>query len=446
MVRKQQNTLRTADSPESPAQRRGRPPSQRSVDYLWYRDVDGFDSGVQTPWWDEIKWEEEEKNRRASRSFKPPDADSTPIQAGFLWETARRFPELRKLIETFDLLRGRDLEGRDLVAEGMSPDAALAEIAARNQATAAFDKACGMLVYNAVRVLCENWKESFTSLEGDAKEEWISSYQALWYEIGIGGTVPALPVEFPDEGPDVGKSYGQGITAFDLLKDAQGGGSSPASDFIDQPLPTVSLKSFAELSASEGQNDGTGKFGRAESYPWVSFGILRNRLKPHQLHPLVLAINLAKDNESIVRDLMKIVQWKRRFLGLDVPRRRIRRESFEKIGALDREVLGNDGKCPLASTVKEFENAAQLDLQPLIDAMNGHLGSGSGSNEEAEKSKHFFGLLTGRQIPDPIASLENYPTRTQQRMDVLGRIKAVIQTRKSWEDVEKLLQELEGLL
>ena len=50
------------------------------------------------------------------------------------------------------------------------------------------------------------------------------------------------------------------------------------------------------------------------------------------------------------------------------------------------------------------------------------------------------------EILAPEASREDHPTRSQQRMDVLGRIKAVIQTRKSWEQVEKLFQELEGLL
>jgi len=50
------------------------------------------------------------------------------------------------------------------------------------------------------------------------------------------------------------------------------------------------------------------------------------------------------------------------------------------------------------------------------------------------------------EILDPEAPQGNRPTRSQQRMDVLVRIKAVIKKRKSWEDVEGLLKELEELL
>ena len=50
------------------------------------------------------------------------------------------------------------------------------------------------------------------------------------------------------------------------------------------------------------------------------------------------------------------------------------------------------------------------------------------------------------EILAPEAPQEICSTRTQQRLDLIGRLKAAIKHRKSWVEAEKLMTELEVLL
>ena len=60
-------------------------------------------------------------------------------------------------------------------------------------------------------------------------------------------------------------------------------------------------------------------------------------------------------------------------------------------------------------------------------------------------SPELFGMHFSNTWRREIVSAEKPASRAQQQIDLVGRLRAVIQKKKSWEQVEKLLGKLEEL-
>jgi hypothetical protein len=125
---------------------------------------------------------------------------------------------MKELLDLWNHITGEDLNHCNLGSDGKSPGEALAMFGERDQKQVHLLNRYGMNVYDALGVLCTKWKLDYESLGKEEKERWLNSHQDLWHQIGEPGSVPAMPVDLPqEEGPDVGRWYGQGITAYDLL-------------------------------------------------------------------------------------------------------------------------------------------------------------------------------------------------------------------------------------
>lgn len=354
-------------SERSMVRRGGRPLSQDDAGFYWYREVNGFEKCDLNPWWSGINWADDIKARKARRSIEHRTPVPRTVLAGFLWEALRRLPDLPALLAEFGKMNCEDIVGEVLpLQEG------LAILAERQQALVRFLGEDGMLVVNALTILSKNWKLCFENLPQESKDQWEGCYSALWHKVGEPGSVPAAPAELPATEPM--EYWGQGGTAFDLLIKHKVGHFDPKTVYEDFPVPSMFLRAFAKLVPSKGaavdpthphSDFAPGKTDPC-TYPWLSFGILERHLGRYHLHPLALAVDLSKSTEIIVRDLKKIIEEKRRALGICVADRRIKKESFDKIKALDQGVFGSSGTSLLARTVKEFKASAQLDLKNLI--------------------------------------------------------------------------------
>jgi hypothetical protein len=69
----------------------------------------------------------------------------------------------------------------------------------------------------------------------------------------------------------------------------------------------------------------------------------------------------------------------------------------------------------------------------------------AGGQPTAVEVAHVVRETLAQQAPPEIPP-EIRQTRSQQRLDLVGRLKAVIKQHPSWEDAEALLTELEALL
>jgi hypothetical protein len=228
------------------------------------------------------------------------------------------------------------------------------------------------LVIDALDVLAAHWKDDYESLNEEAKSDWHGCYHELWLRVGKEGSIPAIPADLPAD--STGQFKGQGRTAFDLLRSKATAAFGPYQSYDELPLPMLWLRQFSKLKPSKGtfvesldSNSSLlpGKV-KPDTYPWLSFGILERHLKKHHLHPLAIAMDLSKTNETIIRDLTKIINDKRTALGICIADRRIRPETFTRIKDLDREVFSSDKSPPLKKTVKSFEDCAQLDFGDLL--------------------------------------------------------------------------------
>lgn len=357
-----------AVTPEPIVNKKGRPSSEETLKYLWYRDVEGFERCNLKPWWSGIEWGEGIKAKKAKRSPKHRVTAPRTMHAGFLWETIRRLPDFPNLLQDFRRLDGEDLVGRVLLP------GELAILGEAQKAFVGFLEEYRVLVVRALRLLRSEWKLCFENLPQNSKDKWEGCYLALWNAVGKPGSVPAAPAELPAKEPL--DYWGQGRTAYDLLITPPCSGRLKI--YESHPLPSLFLRSFAELlpgkDADVDQRPGftEGKIDPC-TYPWLSFGILEQCLDRYHLHPLALAVDLSKSNEMIVRDLKTIIEEKRRVLGISVADRRIRKESFDKIMALDQGVFGPPETPLLARTVKEFRASAQLNLDNLIYRMRCHM-------------------------------------------------------------------------
>ena len=369
---------RTAGQPasqDSPPRRPGRSAAPRATEYCWFRNIECFCGSGRNPWWENIDWDEEARSKQKKRSLKQLEMPPTRVHAGFLWEAVRRFPEFEKLMEGYKHLKHPGPLGKELTDEVFS------RLADATQNLVAFRQKQGHLVVKALEILSAHWKHDYGALDEETKSGWQECYLAFWFVVGQKGRVPATPADLPSA--DSKQFSGQGRTAFDLLILESGANSEGFKDFRGQPLPMMLLGKFAKLRPSGGTRAESydanlsfvpGKV-KADTYPWLSFGILEKHLARYQLHPLALGVDLSKSNDTIVRDLKKIINAKRKELGICVADRRIRTESFQKIKTLDQEVCGIEEKPPLTRTVNEFEASARLDLSGLLDRVLSHADS-----------------------------------------------------------------------
>jgi hypothetical protein len=362
-----------AQTSEPPAKNRGRLPTNETLMCFWYRDVEGFEKCDVNPWWGVIEWDDEIKAKKAKRSLEHGKAAPRTVLAGFLWETIRRLPEFPTLMEEFRRLNESECDEKLPLSEQLNP------VAQAQRAFVGFLGENGVLVIEALKILSKGWKLCFESLPQESKDRWEGCYLALWNKVGDPGSVPAAPAELPAIEPL--EYWGQGRTAFDLLIKHPGGSLDGYRVYEDHPLPTLFLRAFAKLRSSKGTDedllDPHPDFTKGETepctYPWLSFGILEQHLAKYHLHPLALAVDLSKSTEMIVRDLRQIIGLKRQALGIAVADRRIKKESFDKIKALDQGVFGSSDTPLLAKTVREFKASARLSLNNLIYQMGLHV-------------------------------------------------------------------------
>lgn len=363
MVRRTQKRIAQPESPGEAPKKPGRRPSKRAEAFSWYGCLDGFDTGHPKPWWESgIDWDEETQARRATRSVEPRESFTGLAHPGFLWEALRRYPEAQRLIDALSVLSTDAADGMTLSDEKL--------ISAR-QGSVRLTTEVGLNVRRALDVLRKCWKYSFDRIPEETKNVWMRFYHDLWRQVGKSGTVPTKPPDSPELGKERGEN--SAAAAFDLLigVGSQNSCSDSGGVFDELPLPTLFLKKFAKLRPGiEKFNESVSSFAEGKTnpitYPWLSFGILNRHLAKYQMHPMALAVDFSKSTDSIMRDIRRLIDNKRRILGVVVSDRRIRKESFEMISRLDKEVCFSEKNIPLLKTVTDFEKSAQLDLSGLL--------------------------------------------------------------------------------
>jgi hypothetical protein len=352
----------------------------RAKEFSWYGFLPEFETGGANPWWKGIDWEEETQSRREIRSLAPREPVTGLAHPGYFWEVLRRYPETRFLIDALLRLSGDELDGEP-VEKLIGP--ALGSVRLSNEV--------GLNVMSALRVLRENWQHSFDQIPRESKRDWMACYLELWHQVGKWGSVPTKPPAAPDyEGAIMA---GQDKAVFDLLIESESPGS--CSDcgglFQEQPLPHMFLKKFAKLRPGiEEYNESVSSFApgktKPDTYPWLSFGILKRHLAKHRMVPMALAVDLTKSTDSIMRDLRCLIDDKRKRLGIVVAGRRLRKEAFEMIRRLDHDVRTRAKNIPISRTVKEFENSAGLDLNKFLSRVEAIASESSTADPRAVRS------------------------------------------------------------
>ena len=261
-------------------------------------------------------------------------------------------------------------------------------VVARDQALSLLRGRIGPEVAEALEVLREHWRRSFDRLEGECLAKWKARYLSLWHLVGKPGTVPATPVAFP--GHQAAYYAEQWRTVFDLLNREE------CDDAVDgyaiMPVPGMFLSKFTKLRPpAQTLVERIDPLSRElpgrtnpNTYPWVSMGILTKRLSRNNMHPLLLAVDLSRNTESIIRDLKDIVDKARKSLGVPITDRRIKFDSFKNIVALDKQVRGNAGKPPFANVIRAFEGSAQIDLTKLVETVEEFAVMAASPDGEAE--------------------------------------------------------------
>ncbi|QTN31265.1 hypothetical protein HZ994_02600 [Akkermansiaceae bacterium] len=334
---------------------KGRKPAPRAKEFSWYGRLREFETGAGEPWWKRIKWEDETRSRKTKRSAKPRHSLASEVHPGFLWEALRRFPEAQKLIHITENLSSDALVGKVVKFE---------KVKCHNEIAVQVMGEVGFNVLRTLDVLRENWRHPYDQIPNEPKNEWKAHYLELWHQIGQVGSVPTrIPDSQDCEG---GVMAGQDKAAFDLLMDE-------ADHFDPQPMSGMFLENFAKLRPTEKYHTKFNSFipegADLDSYPWLSFGILKGRLKVLQMHPMALAVDLSKTTDTILRDFKLLIDKKKKALGIVIADRRIRQESFEKIHQLDYDVRTRANHIPLIRTVKGFESSAKLDVSGFLARM-----------------------------------------------------------------------------
>jgi hypothetical protein len=357
----------------------GRPPSKRAKEFSWYGCLEEFETGHSKPWWEDgIDWVKETQARKATRSVEPRESFTCLAHPGFLWEALRRYPEAQKLIDALSALSTDASDGMTLSEE---------KLIGAQQGSVRLTTEVGLNVKRVLDVLRKCWKHSFDRIPEEPKEVWMRFYVDLWHRVGKRGTVPTKPPDAPEPFKDIGEN--SAAAAFDLLigVGSQNSCSDSGGVFDELPHQTIFLKQFAKLRPGiERFNEPVSSFAQGKTkpitYPWLSFGILNRRLAKIQMHPLALAVDFTKSTDSIMRDIRHLIDIKRKILGLKVADRRIRKESFDMISRLDKEICFSAKKIPLARTVKEFENSAQLDVNELLSLVETIRDQSSAANHQ----------------------------------------------------------------
>ena len=386
-VVKSKPKMKRGKDPGAPvAKKGGRPPSTRAVEYCWYGEIEGFDTAGKdgTHWWESpeyIDWDKELAAKKSERSGSRGELVESVKLPGFLWEVLRRTPEVKRLV---DALSGLHVAGGE--ADGIGEGDAIARL---NASTLLWGTV-GPEVAEAMEVLRKHWLSSFDHLDAESMARWKARYLALWHHVGKPKTVPATPVAVPG-GKAPAYYGGQWRTALNLLRAAESGEEEVGTRAL-QPVPGMFLQKFTKLRPPAQtlvermdplSKELPGKTN-PNTYPWVSMGILTKRLGRNNMHPLLLAVDLSRTTESIIRDLKHIVDMERKSLGVCITDRRVKRESFQNIAELDKQVKNNDGHPPLANVIKAFEGSAQLDLTNLVKTVEGFAVRAESTGGDAE--------------------------------------------------------------
>ena len=104
---------------------------------------------------------------------------------------------------------------------------------------------------------------------------------------------------------------------------------------------------------------------------------------------------------------------------------------------------------PIGNSGEVIEPRSEFQIRPLLrldDPAQQRLAWKTASEKAGGQPTEMGVREAVFEIKEPENPPENRQTRSQQRLAIIDRLKKTIQKRKSWEQVEKLLQELEELM
>lgn len=346
-------------------------------------------------WWKEpgvsavLDEKRENRSRRVEKKTPPGSTSLLPenleLHGSFFWESLRRDPESVRLRQEWREISERQWEGKPPAVSTMS------------RVKTSF----GSEVAWALNDFCAHWKEDyFTLMSGDrVPGGWLSGYSKLWKLVCKKGQ-PPLP--FPWRFHSASKRVMKGAACTDLIVENQIGSDTSFEELLSQfrgrytneITAEFSLGSFASAIDSSGtklsrreiedvkediqhqrprHKDGSEKAAEwdLDSIPLpqsakdvgllIDWKLLQEQLKPLGLVPKLVAVDPTAPEALLGKEFTSLLESTR---GVATESKRLSGNAFEKIEALDREVL-QEG-LPTATTMNAFSKISGLCIEPFI--------------------------------------------------------------------------------